>query len=41
MKSGLVAALLLSLTAGAAPSSSKRITLLFTGDNGAQVAPCG
>ena len=31
--------LALSLSAGAA--APKKITLLFTGDNGAQVAPCG
>ena len=36
----LCALLALSLSAGAAPAP-KQITLLFTGDNGAQVAPCG
>ncbi len=35
----LAAVLALSLSAIAAPA--KKITLLFTGDNGAQVAPCG
>jgi len=35
----IAAALALSLSAFAAPA--KKLTLLFTGDNGAQVAPCG
>jgi hypothetical protein len=35
----LTAALFVSLFASAAPA--KKVTLLFTGDNGAQVAPCG
>jgi hypothetical protein len=30
--------LLLPLVAGAAP---KQLTLLFTGDNGGEIAPCG
>ncbi|WP_255510303.1 hypothetical protein [Myxococcus sp. AB025B] len=34
----LLAALLLPLVAGAAP---KQLVLLFTGDNGGEVAPCG
>ena len=34
----VAAALVLGVSAGAAP---KNLTLLFTGDNGAQVAPCG
>jgi hypothetical protein len=33
--------LALSLSAVAAPAKGKKLTLLFTGDNGAQVAPCG
>ena len=35
----LAAVLVLSLSAAAAPA--KKVTLRFTGDNGAQVAPCG
>ena len=35
----IAAVFALSLSAGAAPA--KKLTLLFTGDNGAQVAPCG
>ena len=34
----LLAALLFLLVAGAAP---KQLVLLFTGDNGGEVAPCG
>ena len=38
----LAAVLAFSLSAIAAPAPvGKKITLLFTGDNGAQVAPCG
>jgi hypothetical protein len=36
----LAAALTFSLAAFGAPAP-KKVTLLFTGDNGAQVAPCG
>ena len=41
IRAWVAAVLLVSLCAIAAPAKPKKISLLITGDNGAQVAPCG
>lgn len=41
MRAFTLIALLCASVAFAAPPAEKHLTLLFTGDNGGEVAPCG
>lgn len=41
MRRGLSLWLLLAVASPAAEAAPKQLTILFTGDNGGEIAPCG